>query len=120
MWELEQILDMSESNQPVTDEIRALIAKDRAELVGSFCRSCGYCMPCPVGIKINNANRMKQLLGRAVWQDYVTPEWQAEMAKIDECVQCGKCADRCPYELKPYETLPAQLAYYREFIKSHT
>ena len=42
MWELEQVLGMSESDQPVTDEIRELIAKDRAELVGSFCRSCGY------------------------------------------------------------------------------
>jgi len=120
MWELEQVLGFSENPFPVTDEIRELIAKDRAELVGGFCRSCGYCLPCPVGIPILNANRMKQLLGRAVWQDYVTPEWQANMAKIDDCIQCGLCAKRCPYELKPYETLPGQLAYYREFIKTHT
>lgn len=119
MWELEQVLEMSENPMAVTDEIRALIAKDRAELVGGFCRSCGYCLPCPVGIPIQNANRMKQLLGRAVWQDYVTPEWQANMARIDDCIQCGECAKRCPYELKPFETLPGQLAFYREFIKSH-
>lgn len=120
MWELEQVLGFSENPFEITEEIRELIAKDRAELVGGFCRSCGYCLPCPVGIPIQNANRMKQLLGRAVWQDYVTPEWQANMAKIDDCIQCGECAKRCPYELKPFETLPGQLAYYREFIKSHT
>lgn len=120
MWELEQVLDFSEHPFEITDEIHALIAKDRAELVGGFCRSCGYCLPCPVGIPIQNANRMKQLLGRAVWQDYVTPQWQAEMAKIDDCIQCGACASRCPYELKPFETLPGQLAYYREFVKTHT
>lgn len=120
MWELEQVLGFSENPMAVTDEIRALIAKDRAELVGGFCRSCGYCLPCPVGIPIQNANRMKQLLGRAVWQDYVTPEWQANMAKIDDCIQCGECAKRCPYQLKPFETLPGQLAFYREFIKTHT
>ncbi len=120
MWELEQVLGFSETPIEVTDEIRELIAKDRAELVGGFCRSCGYCLPCPVGIPIQNANRMKQLLGRAVWQDYVTPEWQANMAKIDNCIQCGECAKRCPYQLKPFETLPGQLAFYREFIKSHT
>lgn len=120
MWELEQVLGFSETPIEVTDEIRELIAKDRAELVGGFCRSCGYCLPCPVGIPIQNANRMKQLLGRAVWQDYVTPEWQANMAKIDDCIQCGECAKRCPYQLKPFETLPGQLAFYREFIKSHT
>lgn len=120
MWELEQVLGFSENPFEITEEIRGLIAKDRAELVGGFCRSCGYCLPCPVGIPIQNANRMKQLLGRAVWQDYVTPEWQANMAKIDDCIQCGECAKRCPYELKPFETLPGQLAFYREFVKSHT
>lgn len=120
MWELEQVLGFSENPIEMTDEIRELIAKDRAELVGGFCRSCGYCLPCPAGIPIQNANRMKQLLGRAVWQDYVTPEWQANMAKIDDCIHCGECAKRCPYDLKPFETLPGQLAFYREFIKTHT
>ncbi len=120
MWELEQVLGFSENPIELTEEIRELIAKDRAELVGGFCRSCGYCLPCPVGIPISNANRMKQLLGRAVWQDYMTPKWQADMEKIADCIQCGECAKRCPYELKPFETLPGQLAYYREFIKSHT
>ncbi|MGN0802414.1 MAG: aldo/keto reductase [Candidatus Faecivicinus sp.] len=119
MWELEQVLGFSENPVPMTDELRALIAKDRAELVGGFCRSCGYCLPCPANIPIPNANRMKQLLGRAVWQGYVTPEWQAKMARIEDCIHCGACAKRCPYELKPYETLPGQLAYYREFVKTH-
>lgn len=119
MEELEQLLNLSEHPVGMSDEVRALIAKDRAELVGSFCRSCGYCMPCPVGIQINQANRMKQLLGRAVWQSYVTPYWQREMARIEDCIHCGECAKRCPYELKPYETLPGQLAYYREFVKAH-
>lgn len=120
MWELEQVLGLSENPPVLDDEIRALIAKDRSELVGAFCRSCGYCLPCPVGIPISNANRMKQLLGRAVWKDYVTPQWQENMARIEDCIQCGECAKRCPYELKPYETLPGQLAYYREFVKTHT
>lgn len=119
MWELEQVLGFSENPVPMTDELRALIAKDRTELVGGFCRSCGYCLPCPANIPIPNANRMKQLLGRAVWQGYVTPEWQANMARIEDCIHCGACAKRCPYELKPYETLPGQLAYYREFVKTH-
>ncbi|HIS86265.1 MAG TPA: aldo/keto reductase [Candidatus Faecivicinus avistercoris] len=119
MEELEQLLDLSEHPIGLTDEIQSLIQKDRSELVGSFCRSCGYCMPCPVGIQINQANRMKQLLGRAVWQSYVTPYWQKEMERIEDCIHCGACAKRCPYELKPYETLPGQLAYYREFVKTH-
>lgn len=119
MQELEQLLDLSEHPVELTDEISRQIEKDRRELVGAFCRSCGYCMPCPAGIQINQANRMKQLLGRAVWQDYVTPYWQREMERIEDCIHCGACATRCPYELKPYETLPGQLAFYRAFVKAH-
>ena len=63
---------------------------------------------------------MMQLLGRAVWQNYVTPEWQREMEKIENCVHCGACAKRCPYGLKPYESMREQLKGYREFVKTHT
>ena len=44
------------------DELRAVIEKDRKELMGDFCRGCGYCMPCPAGIEINNCARMSQML----------------------------------------------------------
>lgn len=119
MEELEQLLAFSQ-NPPALDEAtRAQIEDDRRELVGAFCRSCGYCLPCPAGIPIHNANRMRQLLERSPWQNWVTPEWQAGMAKIENCIRCGACAKRCPYGLKPYETLPDQLAFYRAFLKSH-
>ncbi len=120
MEELNQVIDM-EQNPPVrTDEIDRLIERDRRELSGAFCRSCGYCLPCPADIKIPQANRMMQLLGRAVWQNYVTSEWQREMEKIENCVHCGACAKRCPYGLKPYESMREQLKGYREFVKTHT
>ena len=118
-WELEEIINLSEDPPAMDDGILAAIAKDRAELVGAFCRSCGYCLPCPAGIPIHNANRMRQLLERSPWQGYMSPKWQADMEKIEDCVRCGACAKRCPYGLKPYETLPKQLAFYREFVKTH-
>jgi predicted aldo/keto reductase-like oxidoreductase len=34
-------------------------------LGGAFCRGCGYCMPCTVGIEIFNCNRMSLMLRRA-------------------------------------------------------
>ena len=120
MEELNQIIDMEQSPPVRTDEIDRLIERDRRELSGAFCRSCGYCLPCPADIKIPQANRMMQLLGRAVWQNYVTSEWQREMEKIENCVHCGACAKRCPYGLKPYESMREQLKGYREFVKTHT
>ena len=41
------------------------------------------------------------------------------MEKIEDCIHCGACAKRCPYGLKPYETLRDHLAFYREFVRTH-
>ena len=119
MRELEEILGFAECPPEMDDDIRAGIEKDRRELAGAFCRGCGYCLPCPAGIPINNANRITQLLTRSPWKRWITPEWQAQMAKIEDCVHCGACEKRCPYGLRPYETLPGHLAFYRAFVKTH-
>ena len=119
MNELEEILGYSENPPEKTEAVAAKIAADRAELVGSFCRSCGYCEPCPVGIPIRNANRMKQLMTRSPYKPYLSKAWQENMEKIADCTSCGACAKKCPYSIKPYETLKGQLEWYREFVKEH-
>ena len=98
-WELDQFLSCVPDAPAMTEERLALIEKDRAELTGSFCRSCGYCMPCPVGIQINQCARMSLMLRRMPAADYLTDYWQAEMRKIETCLQCGQCASKCPYGL---------------------
>ena len=59
MEELEQFLACAKNPPIYDDEMRAFVAKEREELSGSFCRGCGYCMPCPQGIKITDCARMK-------------------------------------------------------------
>ena len=87
-------------NPPVmTDELSAVIEKDRQELSGEFCRGCGYCMPCPVGIEINNCARMSLMIRRAPSEAQLTPEMQAKMKKIEDCLHCGQCKEKCPYGL---------------------
>ena len=120
MTELTEILGYSNGHPPVRDAaLMEKLARDQRELVGAFCRSCGYCLPCPVGIPIQNANRMKQLMTRSPYRPYLSKAWQENMEKITQCTKCGACAKKCPYELKPDETLPQQLAFYREFLKAH-
>ena len=114
--ELRQILALSENPPELDARLQGKIDQDRRELVGEFCRGCGYCMPCPVGIPINNANRMTQLLTRSPAEPYFSQEWQHNMEKIEQCIHCGVCATRCPYELKPFETLPGHLAFYRKLL----
>ena len=104
-WELDQFLSCVPDAPAMTEERLALIEKDRAELTGSFCRSCGYCMPCPVGIQINQCARMSLMLRRMPAADYLTEYWQGEMKKVEDCLHCGKCASKCPYGLNPPQML---------------
>lgn len=97
--ELEEFISYIDNPPVMTDEIRAVIEKDRAELAGEFCRGCGYCMPCPVGIEINNCARMSLMLRRAPSEAQLTPEMQEKMKKIEDCLHCGKCREKCPYGL---------------------
>ena len=98
-WELDQFLACVGETPALTPERQAVIDRDRAELTGDFCRGCGYCMPCPVGIQINQCARMSLMLRRAPAADWLSDYWQEEMKKIEHCLHCGKCASKCPYGL---------------------
>ena len=119
MDELEQWIALEEENPALDDEMRAEIERDRAELAGSFCRSCGYCMPCPVGIEINQAARMNMLLRRSPYKPYMSDEWHEKMHKIDDCTGCGSCRSKCPYGLDTPELLRYMLRDYDEFYAEH-
>ena len=114
MSELEEWLAFMHNEPEMTDEIKAFIDKEKKELSGEFCRGCGYCMPCTVGIKINNCARMSLMLRRAPSKEWLTTEWREEMAKIEDCVECGLCASRCPYELDTSQLLRRNLVDYRK------
>lgn len=113
---MEELYDIVRLDAQETFDDREMlkkIEKDRAELTGAFCRGCGYCMPCPVGIPLSMANRMTQLITRAPSAPFLTDEWRAQMDKIDNCTRCGACEKKCPYHLKPYETLHDHLKFYK-------
>ena len=119
MEQLNEWLALAEEDPPVDDAMRAAMAADKEELGTSFCRGCGYCMPCPAGIEINMSARMNMLLRRAPWQTYCTPEWVEKMNRIDNCIGCYQCASKCPYQLDTPNLLKFMLKDYREFYEAH-
>ena len=116
MSELEEFLSYIVCPPTMTEEIQALIEKDRKELMGDFCRGCGYCMPCPAGIEINNCARMSLMIRRAPSAAQLTPEMQKKMMKIEDCLHCGACMKKCPYHLNTPELLQKNLKDYKEIL----
>jgi len=114
--ELEEFLALDADPPALDAEMLALIEREKAELAGDFCRGCGYCLPCPVDIPIPMAARMSFLLRRSPSERWLSPEWQAQMGRIDDCLECRQCADRCPYGLDTPNLLKKMLADYRGFV----
>lgn len=114
--ELDEFLAYNENPPAMTDEIRAYIEKEREELKGDFCRGCGYCMPCPVGIQINNAARMSLMIRRAPVDAQLSEASQAMMKKVEDCINCGKCKSMCPYGLDTPNLLKKNYEDYKTFL----
>jgi len=114
--ELDEFLSYIDNPPELSGELAAFIEQDKQELQGDFCRSCGYCMPCPVGIEILNCARMSQLIRRSPSAVHLSPEAQAKMMKIEECLECGQCASRCPYHLDTPTLLKKNLEDYKKIL----
>lgn len=122
IWGIQKLSELEEwlafmKNTPTYDgELKDYIEKEKKELAGEFCRGCGYCMPCPAGIMINQCARMSLMLRRAPSAGWLSPNMQAEMAKIENCLNCGKCKTKCPYELNTPELLRKNLEDYKRVL----
>lgn len=115
--ELDEFLSYQDNPPALTDELQAIIDHDRGELVGDFCRGCGYCMPCPAGIEINTCARMSLMIRRAPTAALLNEKSQAMMKKIEGCLHCGRCKTKCPYGLDTPTLLERNYEDYKTFLK---
>lgn len=115
-WELDEFLSYQEQAPELNEALLAEIQKDKDQLAGEFCRGCGYCMPCPAGIEINNCARMSLMLRRAPQEAWLSEEWQEKMKKIENCLHCGSCMKKCPYGLNTPELLKRNYEDYKTFL----
>ena len=114
--ELDEFLEYNVNPPRMTEELAAFIANDKKELSGDFCRGCGYCMPCPVGIEINNAARMSLMIRRAPEAAQLSEASQNMMRKVEDCIHCGKCKSKCPYGLDTPALLKKNYEDYKTFL----
>lgn len=114
--ELDEWLSYNSEGVTLTDEMKEEIEKDRKELGGEFCRGCGYCLPCPRGIQINQCARMIQLIRRSPSESQLGSDGREMMRKIKECVKCGQCMKKCPYSLPIPTLLEKNLKDYEDIL----
>ena len=114
--ELDEFISYIDNPPVMNEELQAVIDHDREQLSGDFCRGCGYCMPCPVGIEINNCARMSLLLRRSPSELQLTEDVQKKMKKIENCLHCNQCKSKCPYGLDTPTLLAKNYEDYKKVL----
>ena len=90
---------------PLTDEEKAAMQKIRDFLGTQFCRRCNYCAPCTAGIPISAVFLMEGYYSRYHLEDWAKARYATLAKKASDCVDCGVCETRCPYNLPIREML---------------
>lgn len=86
-------------SSPLSEEEAEAIARIRSTLTGNFCRRCNYCAPCTVGIQIPSVFLFEGYLERYGLEEWARGRYAGLPVKASECIKCGVCETRCPYEL---------------------
>lgn len=90
---------------PLTADELAKIDEIRGTLGTRFCRRCNYCAPCTAGISIYSMFLMEGYLTRYGLADWAKARYDAMDKHASDCIGCGVCESRCPYNLPIREML---------------
>lgn len=103
--ELDQNLAAVNDTAPLSGSELEKIDMIRKQLGTQFCRRCGYCAPCTVGIVIPNMFVFEGYLERYGLADWARGRYNAQAKTASDCIECGVCETRCPYQLPIREML---------------
>lgn len=97
--EVEENAKAGEENVLLTQQDKEEIKQIREQLGNNFCRRCGYCAPCTVGIDIPNIFLLQGYKERYNLGDWAEKRYSALEVTAKDCIKCGACEKRCPYDL---------------------
>lgn len=91
-------LELNEDDNKKIEEIKSTLGK-------RFCRRCEYCLPCPVGVNIPANFLLEGYYTRYNLKKWAKERYASTVGKANECVNCGLCETKCPYNLPIREML---------------
>lgn len=101
----EVIENVNIKKEALYDSELAEVKRIKEDLSGDFCRRCGYCAPCSVGIDIPNCFVFEGYFKKYDLKDWAVERYASLKHHASECIECGMCESRCPYNLKIIEKL---------------
>lgn len=115
MDSVDQVLENARAGndrRPLTSEERRVLEEEAAVLGQEFCRRCGYCSPCTVGIDITGNFVVDSYFTRYNLEDWAISRYNSMEVKAKDCIECGDCESRCPYDLPIIEMLKKVASHY--------
>ena len=115
--QIKQIVKIFDDDIPATTDELKRMDSIRKETGSHFCRRCQYCMPCEHGVKIVPATIFKSFAMRLPPESLVTGGIATAMESVKNCIQCGKCEKKCPYNLDIQGIFKENQACYHELCE---
>ncbi len=109
--EIEEIVSIVDGPWDLSPQDRQKMTEIRAELGTRFCQWCGYCMPCPQGVEIPSLMNTRSLW--KLWPRHrFFSRMEDDVGSGRECIQCGECEEKCPYQLPIREMIVENIEFY--------
>ena len=103
--EVEQNVCATSHTSPLTTEEITKIVNIRERLGTNFCRRCNYCAPCSAGINIPAVFLLEGYYSRYDLKEWANVRYAGLSKTASDCIDCGACEPRCPYNLPIREML---------------
>ena len=122
MEQVEENVEVASKALPASLSEKELSIIDRAQeffrsKLKVNCTKCRYCMPCPVGVNIPENFTLYNslhLTGDVQHSSIMYNMFLSQEEKASGCVECGKCEEHCPQEIKIVDELKNVVATFEK------